>query len=76
MSQTKDEAIQSWIKIAIAEARASGEPAVFWLDSKRPHDRNLIQIAKQYFKEHEISGFHSPYIFFFFDSVDSLLSSF
>jgi isocitrate dehydrogenase len=42
MCQTKDAPIQDWIRLALNRARASGEPAVFWLDETRPHDRELL----------------------------------
>ena len=40
--QTKDAPIRDWVKLAVTRARASGTPAVFWLDDSRAHDRNLI----------------------------------
>ncbi len=42
MCQTKDAAIQDWIALAVSRARATGAPAVFWLDETRPHDRELL----------------------------------
>jgi isocitrate dehydrogenase len=42
MCQTKDAAIQNWVALAVARARASGTPAVFWLDETRPHDAQVI----------------------------------
>ena len=42
MCQTKDAAIEDWIGLAVARARASGTPAVFWLDDTRPHDQQLL----------------------------------
>lgn len=41
MCQTKDEPIKDWVKLAVSRARASGSPAVFWLDPNRPHDMNV-----------------------------------
>jgi isocitrate dehydrogenase len=43
MCQTKDAAIQDWVRLAIARARATGAPAVFWLDETRPHDAQLLE---------------------------------
>ncbi len=42
MCQTKDAAIQDWVRLAVERARASGAPAVFWLDESRPHDQQLL----------------------------------
>src|SRR5580658_9974445 len=54
--QTKDEAIRDWVKLAVARARATGAPAVFWLDPERGHDAQIIQKVKAYLPEHDISG--------------------
>jgi isocitrate dehydrogenase len=43
MCQTKDAAVQNWIGLAVSRARASGAPAVFWLDESRPHDHELLR---------------------------------
>ena len=43
MCQTKDAAIQDWVQLAVARARATGAPAVFWLDETRPHDAQLLE---------------------------------
>jgi len=43
MCQTKDAAIEDWIRLAVARARATGQPAVFWLDETRPHDREVLE---------------------------------
>ena len=56
MCQTKDIPIRDWIKLAVSRARATGDPAVFWLDEDRPHDANLIAKVKQYLPEHDTSG--------------------
>jgi isocitrate dehydrogenase len=42
MCQTKDAPIQDWVRLAVSRARATGAPAVFWLDETRPHDRQLL----------------------------------
>src|ERR1700676_5265917 len=54
--QTKDEAIRDWVKLAVARARATGAPAVFWLDPDRGHDAQIIQKVKAYLPEHDLSG--------------------
>jgi isocitrate dehydrogenase len=43
MCQTRDAAIRDWVRLAVSRARATGAPAVFWLDADRPHDRELIR---------------------------------
>jgi isocitrate dehydrogenase len=54
--QTKDEPIRDWVKLAVTRARASGAPAVFWLDEGRAHDANLIAKVRQYLPEHDTDG--------------------
>ena len=54
--QAKDEAIRDWVKLAVSRARATGAPAVFWLDPERGHDAQIIQKVKAYLPEHDISG--------------------
>ncbi|MEW2521631.1 NADP-dependent isocitrate dehydrogenase [Actinacidiphila alni] len=56
MCQTKDVPIQDWVKLAVSRARATGSPAVFWLDEDRAHDANLIAKVKQYLPEHDTDG--------------------
>ncbi|CAB3628720.1 isocitrate dehydrogenase (NADP(+)) [Achromobacter marplatensis] len=56
MCQTKDAAIQDWVKLAVTRARASKTPAVFWLDEKRAHDAQVIAKVKQYLNDHDTSG--------------------
>ncbi len=56
MCQVKDAPIQDWVKLAVARARLSNTPAVFWLDEKRAHDNVLIGKVKQYLKNHDTSG--------------------
>ena len=58
MCQTKDAAIQDWVKLAVARARATGDRAVFWLNEKRAHDAELIKKVKQYLPRHDTSGLH------------------
>ena len=54
--QTKDEPIRDWVKLAVTRARASGTPAIFWLDEARAHDANLIAKIKAYLPEHDTEG--------------------
>ena len=56
MCQTKDAPIQDWVKLAVTRARATGSPAVFWLDPGRAHDANLIAKVEQYLTEHDTDG--------------------
>ncbi|KOT35443.1 isocitrate dehydrogenase [Streptomyces rimosus subsp. rimosus] len=56
MCQTKDIPIRDWVKLAVTRARATGDPAVFWLDEDRAHDANLIAKVKQYLPEHDTEG--------------------
>ncbi|HET7735237.1 MAG TPA: NADP-dependent isocitrate dehydrogenase [Nocardioidaceae bacterium] len=54
--QTKDAPIQDWVKLAVTRARATGDPAVFWLDETRAHDANLISLVTKYLADHDTSG--------------------
>ncbi|MER7952211.1 NADP-dependent isocitrate dehydrogenase [Streptomyces sp. NPDC096079] len=54
--QTKDLPIQDWVKLAVTRARATGAPAVFWLDENRAHDARLIAKVEQYLPEHDTEG--------------------
>jgi isocitrate dehydrogenase len=54
--QTKDVPIRDWVKLAVTRARASGAPAVFWLDQTRAHDANLIAKVEQYLADPDIVG--------------------
>ena len=54
--QTKDVPIRDWVKLAVTRARATGAPAVFWLDADRAHDANLIAKIEAYLPEHDTSG--------------------
>ncbi|MFE5581875.1 NADP-dependent isocitrate dehydrogenase [Kitasatospora sp. NPDC056531] len=54
--QTKDAPIQDWVKLAVTRARATGDPAVFWLDGNRAHDAVLIEKVKTYLPEHDTTG--------------------
>ncbi|MCW8378786.1 NADP-dependent isocitrate dehydrogenase [Streptomyces justiciae] len=54
--QTKDAPIRDWVKLAVTRARATGDPAVFWLDEDRGHDAVIIEKVKQYLPEHDTEG--------------------
>ncbi|MEW1912480.1 NADP-dependent isocitrate dehydrogenase [Kitasatospora sp. NPDC085895] len=56
MCQTKDLPIRDWVKLAVTRARATGDPAVFWLDEGRAHDAQLIAKVKAYLPEHDTEG--------------------
>ena len=56
MCQTKDAAVQDWVKLGVSRARATGSPAIFWLDPKRAHDAELIKKVNQYLPTHDTSG--------------------
>ncbi|MFI1158336.1 NADP-dependent isocitrate dehydrogenase [Streptomyces sioyaensis] len=56
MCQTKDLPIRDWVKLAVTRARATGDPAVFWLDEGRAHDAQLIKKVKAYLPEHDTDG--------------------
>ena len=54
--QTKDPAVRDWVKLAVKRARASGAPAIFWLDPRRAHDAQLIAKVQTYLQEEDTSG--------------------
>ncbi|ORJ57098.1 NADP-dependent isocitrate dehydrogenase [Geothermobacter hydrogeniphilus] len=56
LSRAKDIPIQDWVKLAVTRAKASGEPAIFWLDEKRGHDAQMIAKVEKYLKDHDTSG--------------------
>ena len=56
MCQTKDIPIRDWVKLAVSRARATGDPAIFWLDQDRAHDANLIAKVRAYLPEHDTTG--------------------
>jgi isocitrate dehydrogenase len=58
--QTKDAAIQDWVKLAVKRARATHTPAVFWLDAKRAHDGQIIAKVKTYLAQHDTAGLELP----------------
>jgi isocitrate dehydrogenase len=53
MCQTKDAPIQDWVRLAVSRARATGAPAIFWLNKDRAHDANLIQKVNEYLTQHD-----------------------
>jgi isocitrate dehydrogenase len=55
LCRVKDGPVRDWVKLAVSRARATGAPIVFWLDSKRAHDANLIDKVNQYLQEHDLT---------------------
>lgn len=64
MAQTKDLPIRDWVKLAVRRSRATGDPAIFWLDSNRAHDQSMIEKVNTYLKDHDTNGLdisiHAP----------------
>lgn len=60
MCQVKDAPIQDWVKLAVNRARATGVPAVFWLNEQRAHDAQLIKKVRQYLQNHDTQGLELP----------------
>ena len=56
MCQVKDAPVQDWVKLAVSRARATGAPAVFWLNKDRAHDAELIKKVESYLPNHDTSG--------------------
>jgi len=56
MCQTRDVAIRDWVKLAVNRARATGQPAIFWLDENRAYDRNVIDKVRRYLRDHDTNG--------------------
>ncbi|HWL42455.1 MAG TPA: NADP-dependent isocitrate dehydrogenase [Ilumatobacter sp.] len=56
MCNTRDLPIQDWVKLAVTRARATGAPAVFWLDATRAHDARLIEKVNRYLGDHDTTG--------------------
>ncbi|MDJ0849087.1 MAG: NADP-dependent isocitrate dehydrogenase [Myxococcota bacterium] len=54
--QVKDAAVRDWVKLAVTRARATGAPAVFWLNAERAHDAQLIAKVERYLEDHDTSG--------------------
>ncbi|WP_166370670.1 NADP-dependent isocitrate dehydrogenase [Psychromonas sp. SA13A] len=56
MCQAKDIPIRDWVRLAVSRAQATGQPAIFWLDENRAHDKNLIVKVNEYLKDHDTAG--------------------
>ena len=56
MCQVKDAPIRDWVKLAVNRAKATGAPAIFWLDKTRAHDAQLIAKIERYLKDHDTKG--------------------
>ena len=56
MCQVKDAPIRDWVKLAVKRARATGSPAIFWLDEKRAHDAEIIEKVRTYLADHDTAG--------------------
>jgi isocitrate dehydrogenase len=56
MCQAKDAPIRDWVKLAVTRARLSDTPAIFWLDSDRAHDREMIKKVERYLQDHDTTG--------------------
>ncbi len=56
MCQAKDAPVRDWVKLAVSRARATGAPAIFWLDENRAHDAQLIKKVNAYLLEHDTDG--------------------
>ncbi|MFA7329497.1 MAG: NADP-dependent isocitrate dehydrogenase [Candidatus Delongbacteria bacterium] len=54
--QAKDAPIRDWVRLAVSRARATGSPAIFWLDERRAHDANLIAKVQAYLPLHDTTG--------------------
>jgi isocitrate dehydrogenase len=54
--QTKDAPVRDWVKLAVSRARATGAPAVFWLDRSRAHDAEVLKKVDRYLPEHDVAG--------------------
>jgi isocitrate dehydrogenase len=56
MCTVKDIPVQDWVKLAVTRARATGAPAVFWLNPERGHDAEVIKKVEQYLPDHDTTG--------------------
>jgi isocitrate dehydrogenase len=54
--QTKDAPVRNWVELAVNRARATGDPAVFWLDRSRAHDAEILKKVDRYLREHDTEG--------------------
>jgi len=55
-TQTKDVPVRDWVRLAVSRARATGDPAIFWLDESRAHDASIIAKVRAYLPEHDTTG--------------------
>ena len=53
---TQDEPVRDWVRLAVARARATGAPAIFWLDPARSHDRIISELVRRYLAEEDTEG--------------------
>ncbi len=60
LCQVKDAPVQDWVKLAVKRARATGTPAVFWLDKNRSHDAQIIAKVEKYLKQYDTTGLELP----------------
>jgi isocitrate dehydrogenase len=58
--QTKDAPVRDWVKLAVNRARATGVPAVFWLDKNRAHDAEILKKVEAYLADHDTAGLEFP----------------
>ncbi len=70
--QTKNEPIRDWVRLGVTRARATGTPAVFWLDADRGHDTQIIQKVKACLADHDLSGDLSGLIIKILKPVDAM----
>jgi isocitrate dehydrogenase len=56
LSRVKDISVKDWVKLAVNRARATGSPAIFWLDKNRAHDAQIIAKVEKYLKDHDTNG--------------------
>jgi isocitrate dehydrogenase len=56
MSRVKDIPVKDWVRLAVSRARATGSPAIFWLDENRAHDAQIIKKVNTYLKDHDLTG--------------------
>ena len=70
MCQAKDLPIQDWIKLTVNRARATGSPAIFWLDKNRAHDAQIIEKINLYLPDHNTNGLDILPAFYFGRSLN------
>jgi len=62
LSRAKDIPIKDWVRLAVERARLTGYPAIFWLDSARAHDAEMIKKVTKYLKDHDTDGLEMPFM--------------